>query len=224
MSNPEPSYDLRACDGSTVLALCERYHGYGSAGDSATYAFAVYESCRPVAVYAWQPPPYGAAKAVGGSEPGGVLSLSRMAAVPRAERELKHVSKPLRRQMRFMIDRGRWPVLVTFHDEGEGHNGFVYKCSGWTPTVRAKRRFFVDASTGKRVSSYANGKTGSRANVVPGGHTWLQRWENRACPAGSESEWMREHGWSRVRIPGKVWASGNPAHRWERGAVPEVRA
>lgn len=223
MSNPAPSYDLRECDVKTVARLCEAYHGYASSGDAATYAFAVYESCKPVAAYAWQPPPYGAAKAVGGTAPAGVLSLSRMAAVPKSERVLKHVSKPLRRQMRRLIDRGRWPVLVTFHDEGEGHNGFVYECSGWTPTVRVKRRYFVDASTGVRVSTYANGKTGGRQNVVPGGHTWLQRWEHRVCKPGEEAEWMRAHGWERVALPGKVWASGNQAHRWQKIEAAEVR-
>lgn len=33
------------------------------------------------------------------------------------------VSKPLRRQMRVEIDRGRWPVLITYSDEGQGHTG-----------------------------------------------------------------------------------------------------
>lgn len=40
-----------------VRAMCERYHGYGSAGGIATYAFAVLEDERPVASFAWQPPP-----------------------------------------------------------------------------------------------------------------------------------------------------------------------
>jgi len=76
-----------------------------------------------VAAYAWQPPPPGASRAVCPEAPEGVLALSRMVAVPRDERRLQHVSTPLRRQMRVLIDRGRWPVLVTYSDEGQGHTG-----------------------------------------------------------------------------------------------------
>ena len=90
-----------------------------------------------------------------------MLALSRMVAVPREKRELRHISKPLRVQMRRRIDRTRWPVLVTYSDEGQGHTGHVYKCSGWQATERTRRPTFEDAQ-GRRQSSYSNGKHGGR--------------------------------------------------------------
>ncbi len=83
MANPAPSYDLRPCSLEVVRDLCVRFHGYRSAGNASAYAFAVYERGEPVAGYAWQPPPTGAARAVCPEAPGGVLALSRMAAVDR---------------------------------------------------------------------------------------------------------------------------------------------
>lgn len=207
------TFDMVSCGIEDVRALCERYHGYESAGGRATYAWAVKESGLVVAAYAWQPPAFGAAKAVSPGEPQGALALSRMVAVPRKERALRHVSKPLRRQIR-LIDRTRYPVLVTYSDEGQGHDGYVYKCAGFTPTARAKRPFYVD-SNGARVSSYSNGKT-SRGAHARGGDTWIQRWEHRVCGIGKEREWMLDHGWRRFAIHGKTWASGSPAHRWEK--------
>jgi hypothetical protein len=170
-------YDLRPCSMAVVRALCAIHHGYGSAGNSATYAFAVYEGDRPVAAYAWQPPPVGAARRVYPEAPSGVL-----VAVPRAERMLNHVSRPLRQQMRRLIDRGRWPVLVTYSDEGQGHTGHVYKCSGWERTERARRPYFTDAS-GARASSYSNGAHGGR-DLRYAGTTMIQRWEHWACGRG----------------------------------------
>lgn len=112
------AYDIRRCSIEVVRGLCERFHIYESAGGLAVDAFAVYENGEPVAGYAWQPPPPGAAKGVCPEAPQGVLALSRMVAVPKSDRALKHVSKPLREQMKRMIDRTRWPVLVTYSDEG----------------------------------------------------------------------------------------------------------
>ena len=194
--------------------MCERYHGYGSAGNWSTYTFGVLEGGVLVAAYAWQPPPPGAARAVCPEAPQGVLALSRMVAVPAEERRLNHVSKPLRRQMRKLIDRTRWPVLVTYSDEGQGHTGHVYKCSGWEPTLKAKRPFFVDEG-GDRASSYSNGKHGGRA-LTRGGRTTMQRWEHWACPRGQAAEWMKLHGWRRELIPGRVWRSGNQAYTYAR--------
>lgn len=131
-----PSYDLRPVPRADVAALCAAHHGYGGAGHAVTYAWGVVEGGRVIAAYAWQPPPPGAARAVCPEAPTGVLALSRMVAVPRDERRLRHVSTPLRRQMRVLIDRGRWPVLVTYSDEGQGHTGHDYRCPYGLPGSR----------------------------------------------------------------------------------------
>ncbi len=208
----KPGYDMRECRIADVEPLVVAHHGYGSVSASATYAFAVFENDRPVAGFLWQPPPPGAARSVSPQSPSGVLALSRMVAVPRETRSLNHVSKPLRRQMRTLIDRGRWPALVTYSDEGQGHTGHVYKCSGWRATTRAQRPFFED-SEGRRVSSYSNGAHGLRG-AIKSGVTTIQRWEHWACKPSEALLWMREHGWRRVRVVGKTWRSGNQAFTW----------
>ncbi len=205
------SFELRVVPLDTVRALCQHFHGYASAGGVSVYSWGVVEAGRLVAAFAWQPPPPGAAKAVCPEAPQGVLALSRMVAAPKHERSLNHISKPLRKQMK-LIDRGRWPVLLTYSDEGQGH-GHVYKCSGWEKTQRAERQVWLE--DGKRASRYSNGNYGSR-ELDAGGLTWIQRWEQWACPRGQAAQWMLEHGWERVAVPGKKWRSGNQAFRWEQ--------
>ena len=149
------SFDLVDTTIADVADLFRRFHAYESVGKFQAYAFAVIERDAPVAAYVWQPPPPAAARAVCAALPVGVLALSRMVAVPKDERALKHISKPLKYQMRRRIDRSRWPVLITYSDESVGHTGYVYQCSGWTPTVRHRvKTLTVD---GKRVSRYSNG-------------------------------------------------------------------
>jgi hypothetical protein len=203
-------FDIRPCEIGVVRNLCERFHGYGTAGGAAAYCFAIYEDDEPVAGYAWQPPPLGAAKSVCPEAPWGVLSLSRMVAVPKSERQLKHISKPLRLQMKRLIDRTRWPVLVTFSDEGQGHTGYVYKCSGWEKTTRSRVKVMADAE-GVRRSRYSNGR--DTEGLVFQAHTFIQRWEHWACPRGDAASFMCEHGWERVPIEGKFWRSGNQAFK-----------
>ncbi len=218
--NRSPKYDLRETTLDVVRALFETHHGYKSVSNSATYCFAVFEDGQPVAAYAWQPPPPGAAKSACPEAPQGVLSLSRMVAVKKENRRLKHISKPLRRQMDHLIDRTRWPVLVTYSDEGqvndkgEPHNGFVYECSGWTKTIKRKAPVNENAE-GARCSSYSNGKHGRR-ELTRVGHTWIQRWENRVCAPGEAADWMADHGWRRVPLVGKTWKSGRQAHTYVR--------
>lgn len=240
-----PSFTLMDASIEEVHAMCEAEHGYGGAGKVAAYALKVVEGreLRKVAVYAWQPPPPGAACAICPEAPHGVLALSRMAAVPREHRELNHVSKPLRWQMRKVIDRTRWPVLVTYSDEGQGHTGHAYKCSGWAPTIRSERDVY-ETEDGVRASSYSNGKSGTR-ELVRNGSTWLQRWEHWIVPishealyaaqrtecehererllqeyknerarAGREAAmWMAKNGWRRVPLK-KKWRSGNQAYTY----------
>jgi hypothetical protein len=196
---------------SVVADLCARFHSYGSAGKISVYNFAVMEDGKPVAAFSWQPPPPGAASSVCPEAPQGVLALSRMVAVPKNERRLRHISKPLRHQMLKLIDRTRWPVLTTYSDEGQGHTGHVYKCSGWHPTIRAERIFYID-SNGKRASISTSDKHNARG-LRPGGTTTLQRWEHWACGRGGAAEWMSGHGWKKVPTRHK-WRSGNSASTW----------
>lgn len=200
--------------------LCEAHHGYGSAGNVAAYAFAVKEGWNTVAAYAWQPPAPGAAVNICPEEPASVLALSRMVAVPKADRKLKHVSKPLMVQMKRLIDRTRWPVLVTYSDESLGHTGYVYQCSGWTPTERNEVRIFVD-DDGRRVSRYSNGQT-YYEHLHDAGTAVIQRWEHWACEKGEAAEYMKRHGWRREPIPGKTWRSGNQAFRLVKNPIDAI--
>ena len=133
-----------------------RFHPYGEKKPRASvYQFSVWDHSRGATASFWfMVPPRGSAKAVNASNPNGVLCLSRMAAVPRDERAY-HISKPLRLIMNRLIDRERWPSLVTYHDESVGHNGHVYKCSGWRHVEANYRKAVWDGD--RRVSLYSNG-------------------------------------------------------------------
>jgi hypothetical protein len=206
-------FDLQPVNMTTVRSLCTQYHGYASAGSVAVYAWAVMENGKPVAAFSWQPPPPSCAVSVCPEAPYGVLALSRMVAVPRSERQLKHISKPLRHQMKYLIDRTRWPVLVTFSDEGQGHTGYVYQCSNWTPTQR-RRTVVRTTYSGERASRYSNGTTDKRS-LFHVGTTWIQRWEHWACYHGEAAKHMAWFGWERVPI-NRYWKSGAPAYQWVR--------
>ena len=211
-------YDVRPCSIDDVARLCAAYHSYGSAGSTAVYCFGVFEADRIVAAFAWQPPPPGAARSVCLEVPGAVLALSRMVAVPKPERTLRHISKPLRQIMRHHIDRTRWPVLITYSDESMGHTGHVYKCSGWQPErnsngslMRRPSATYTNAAA-QRVSSYSAGVTRT-TGLVRGKDKFTQRWEHWVSQ--TPLAYMLDWGWRHVPIEGKVWHSGNPAYTWE---------
>lgn len=205
-------YDIKPVSLFDTKSLFKSNHGYKSVGGTATYCFGVIENESIIAAYVWQPPAPGAALSVCNNMPAGVLSLSRMVAVPKTERVLKHVSKPLKHQMHKLIDRTRWPVLVTYSDSSLGHNGYVYECSGWEKTTTSVVPYYVD-SEGSRVSIYSNGKRNKRTDIVLGGYATLQRWEHWVCPKNEVRNYMEQNGWFAVPT-GKLWRSGNPAMKY----------
>jgi hypothetical protein len=204
-----PAYEIIEVVLADVAHLFDEHHAYKSTGKVCVYSWAVVEDGAPVAAFLWQPPPPGAARSVAPTCPQGVLALSRMVAVPRERRRLKHISKPLRYQMQHLIDRTRWPVLVTYSDEGAGHNGYTYQCSGWKATVRNRAR--TQTVDGRRVSRYSNGANVHHADAVDG-WTWIQRWEHWITPVPGTLFAMH---WRRVPT-GRTWRSGAPAYRYER--------
>lgn len=201
------NFDIKPISMKSVIELCEKYHGYGSAGNSNTYAFGVYEGKRLVVAYSWQPPPPGSALSVCPIAPYAVLALSRMVAVPREERLLRHISKPLRYQMKRLIDRTRYPVLITYSDRGQGHTGHVYKCAGWEKTIKSEVPYYI--SNNKRVSIYNNGSKNNGAILA--GYTIIDRWEHWEVPYDKVLEYMSINGWKRIPVMGKYYKSGNQA-------------
>lgn len=65
----------------------------------------------------------------------GALSLTRL--VCTADAPENACSFLIRHSMR-QIDRDRWPWLVTYADEWQGHVGTIYKAAGWRESGRTK--------------------------------------------------------------------------------------
>lgn len=220
--DPPPNYTIRETTVAEVKDLFARFHAYKSTGRVCTYAFAVIEDDKPVAAFLWQPPPPNAAKVVCPELQVGVLSLSRMVATPREERRLQHISKPLKHQMKHLIDRTRWPVLVTYSDESVGHTGHVYKCSGWKKTARNATTMYTVGD--QRVSRYSNGVTTKPENAIASS-AWIQRWEHRIAQDPVELVALFSKHWDRVPVRArdgtpKLWRSGAQAYTYQRRQQP----
>lgn len=197
---------------SLIRGACQElvlaHHPYASFGKGQWWA--CLQNGVVVCAFLWNPPPAGAAKKFSPGAPWGCLALTRMVGTPKDTRDF-HISKPLKFIMKRGVDRGRWPVLLTYSDAGEGHCGNVYRCSGWQKEgVSMSKKYH--SSSGARRSAYNNGRMDT-TGLVRGQDSEITAWVSRACPAGAELEWLDSHGWKRVRVPGKVWASGRPAHR-----------
>jgi hypothetical protein len=133
-----------------------------------------------------------------------VLSLSRMVAVPRGQRELRHISKPLKEQMKHLIDRTRWPVLVTYADAGQGHDGYVYKCAGWQPAGSTITDVTVD-DAGACKSRYSNQATVAVHTIGESEKLQFEHWQ---CPRWVAPEWHHAHDWA----PEPMFSSETEAH------------
>jgi hypothetical protein len=115
-----------------------RSHHYAKGGpNTSTYRHGMYRSDPALAplvgelvgVTLWIPPTRIAAESVAGAEWQGVLTLSRLAIAP--EVGTNGASFLLGRSMR-LIDRQRWPWLLTYADANLGHTGAIYRATNWT--------------------------------------------------------------------------------------------
>src|SRR5690625_66240 len=110
------------------------HHHYAKGGsNTATYLHGLFQKgafwvreCYGVAW--WIPPTKSAALATYPDDWEGVLALSRL--VMRPDAPFNACSFLLARSVK-LIDPKRWPCLVTYADEWQGHEGTIYKASNW---------------------------------------------------------------------------------------------
>lgn len=127
--------DILARDARKII---EKYHYSGSASKTATYVHGMINKITGdvVGVTWWIPAIKKAAVATCPNNWMGVLCLSRMVIIPNVP---KNACSFLLSRSTKMIDRKRWPCLVTYADEWKNHLGTIYKASNWTYAGKTKR-------------------------------------------------------------------------------------
>lgn len=114
-----------------------------------------------VGVALWIPPTKSAAQSFSENWQG-VLSLSRLVidnAIP------KNAESFLIRHSMRLIDRERWPTLITYADTWQGHDGTIYKAAGWTECgmTKPERTYQIN---GRMVSRKAGPKTRTHSEML----------------------------------------------------------
>jgi len=115
-----------------------------------------------VGVAWWLPPTKTAAQSFDKENWRGVLALSRVALLDEIPKNAE--SFLIRHSMR-LVDRKRWPILVSYADTWQGHSGTIYRAAGWTECGKSKpeRRYILN---GRMVSRKAGPKTRTHTEML----------------------------------------------------------
>lgn len=156
---------------SVARRIVENYHYAAGASNTATYLHGLFldsgcvcEKCRGECwgVAWWIPPTRTAANATYPSNWQGVLCLSRLVIVPEAP---KNACTFLLSRSRRLIDPIRWPCLVTYADQWQGHTGSIYLADNWTPMglTKPERTYCIN---GRLVARKAGGHTRTHGEMM----------------------------------------------------------
>lgn len=154
---------VKTVDLHTCQCLVAENHYAKGGSNTATYRHGLFRYGEPTCygVAWWIPPTKSAAKA-SFSNWEKVLTLSRLVVVPEAP---KNAASFLMAASRRMIDEDRWPCLVTYADELQGHTGAIYLADNWTfaGTTKPERRYEID---GRMVNRKAGPRTRTHEEMV----------------------------------------------------------
>lgn len=165
-------YDVQSVALETAQALVGRFHYAKGGANTATYRHGLFlrgdfMDCACLGVAWWIPPTRSAAEATYPANWQGVLSLSRFVLAP--DLPTNAASFLLGRSMR-LIDRRRWPCLVTYADTRMGHVGTIYKATNWQYIgLTAPEAMYEDAE-GRQVARKAGGRTRTHAEMLELGY------------------------------------------------------
>lgn len=110
----------------------------------------------------WLPPTEPAGRATNPAAPQGVLSLSRLVV---AEGVPGNAASFLLARSRGLLNRERWPALVTYADEWRGHTGAIYRADNWDYAGRTAPEA-VYVRDGRMVARKAGKKTRTHAEML----------------------------------------------------------
>lgn len=144
--------------------ITKEYHYAKGGSNTRTYTHGLFrkgeEQCFGIAW--WLPPTRSSAKKTYRKNPDGVLSLSRLVILPDVP---KNACTFLLSRSVKLIDRKRWPCLVTYADEWRGHLGTIYKAAGWAYKGKTKPQpLFV--INGRMTARKAGGYTRTHNEMI----------------------------------------------------------
>jgi hypothetical protein len=173
-------WEVRAVDIDVGERLVQRFHYAAGAANTKTYLHGLFprgshweQECRGVAW--WIPPTRDAAEALAGEDWGGVLALSRLAIEPGMP---GNAATFLMAASVRMVDRSRWPWLVTYADEWRGHTGAIYRATGWRDAGETAPEA-VYTLNGRMVARKAGGRTRRHAEMLALGCVFEGRFRKR---------------------------------------------
>jgi len=158
---------VRPVDIATARRLVEQYHYARHAANTAVYLHGLFPreafwACDCHGIAWWIPPTRSAAEATYPKNWRGVLALSRLVVLPSVPRN--GASFLLGHSMR-LIDRKRWPCLVTYADTWRGHTGKIYRATNWQ-YMGLTPAYDVWTIDGRIVARKAGPKTRTKAEML----------------------------------------------------------
>ena len=137
----------------------------------------------------WAGPAWGAAiwhPAVYGMRRYGCLPLQLSRLVLRPDAPRNAASFLLRRSMG-LLNRAKWPVLLTYADSGQGHTGAIYRASGWDEDGSGGGWNYYEPSTGRQLASIQDGHFIECPSGWEARRTVKHRFVHRAVAASSDA-------------------------------------
>jgi hypothetical protein len=169
-------WDVRPVPLAEAQALVREFHYARGGSNTAVYVHGLYSRAMDdlvgdflCGVAWWLPPTRVAAESVNRDDWKRVLSLTRM--VMRPDVPKNACSFLLARSIKAIKNDGRFVSLVTWADEGEGHDGGVYRAANWA-YVGANQGDdrWVDPATGRHVARKSAGKSRTVAEMTALGY------------------------------------------------------
>ncbi len=144
----------------------EHHYAHGSANTSSE-SFGLFRGTVLVGSALWMPPTKVCALTIDPVDWRRVLSLSRLACAPSEPQNAESLF--IGDMLRTLNAERRWTAAVTFADESRGHEGTIYKATGWRYLNRTKPEpRWLDAN-GNQVSRLAT-KSRTAADMTRLGH------------------------------------------------------